>query len=139
MTPIITAGKALVAVLLFRLMFGGYIAGMDQYSFGDTTSALTVLFIYGLLGAFTVVFLLGSRIGLLGLIGFDCAFLVLQIAFMAVSLGQIADAGPHSPANNVEATIVMVSFSVLTLALALKTYKETKKQKAPKPLGVQTG
>ena len=129
MPQISIAGKALIAVLLFRLMFGGYIAGMDQYSFGDTTSALTVLFIYGLLGAFAVVFLLGSRIGLLGVIGLDCVFLVLQIAFMAVSLGQIADAGPHSPANNVEATIVMVSFSVLTLALALKTYRENKQLK----------
>lgn len=129
MPQISTAGKALVAVLLFRLLFGGYIAGMDQYSFGDTTSALTVLFIYGLLIAFAVVFLLGSKIGLLGLIGLDCVFLVLQIAFMAVSLGQIADAGPHSPASNVETTIVMMTFSVLTLALAVKTYRENKQPK----------
>ena len=129
MKQISVAGKALIAVLLFRLMFGGYIAGMDQYSFNDTTSALTVLFIYGLLGVFVVVFLLGSRAGLLGIIGLDTVFLVLQIAFMAISLGQIADAGPHSPNNNVEATILMITFSILTLALAVRTCKETKQPK----------
>ena len=126
MSQISTAGKALVTVLLFRLLFGGYIAGMDQYSFNDATSALTVLFIYGLLGVFAVVFLLGSRVGLLGIIGLDSVFLVLQVVFMVISLGQFTDAGPHSPASNVEATILMVTFSVLTLALAVKAYKEKK-------------
>ncbi len=129
MSQISTAGKALITVLLFRLLFGGYIAGMDQYSFYDTTSALTVLFIYGLLGVFAIVFLLGSRVGLLGIIGLDSVFLVLQVAFMMISLGQIADAGPHSPASNIEATILMVTFSILTLALAVKTYKKEKQLK----------
>ena len=120
MTKIGLAGKTLVAVLLFRLMFGGYIAGMDQYSFGDTTSALTVLFIYGLFGVFAVVYLLGSRIGVLGIIGLDSVFLVLQVAFMAMSLGQIADAGPHSPVNNAVATVVMVTIA-MTLIVVIVT------------------
>lgn len=57
-------GKFLITTLLFRLFFGGYLAGMDQYSFNDVESALTVLLIYGLVGAFTVLFLLGKRFGL---------------------------------------------------------------------------
>lgn len=75
------------------MLFGGYIAGIDQYSFGDTTSALTALFIYRLLGVFAVVFLVGIRVGLLGIIGLDSVFLVLQAAFMAVTLVKLPTQG----------------------------------------------
>ena len=43
-------GKALVVTLLFRLLFGGYVVGMDQYHFNDLESAWTVLVIYALIG-----------------------------------------------------------------------------------------
>ncbi len=107
--------------MVFRLLFGRYIAGMDPVQFRRKTSALTALFIHGLLGAFVAVFLLETRVGLFGIIGLDSVFLVLQVAFMALTLSQIADAGPHSPAINVEATILRVTFSILMLALAVKT------------------
>jgi hypothetical protein len=54
------SGKALVVTLLFRLLFGGYLVGMDQYRFNDIESALTVLLIYVLLGIFAALFLLGK-------------------------------------------------------------------------------
>ena len=57
------SGKALVVTLLFRLLFGGYLIGMDQYRFNDVESALTVLLIYGLIGLFATLFILGSRYG----------------------------------------------------------------------------
>jgi hypothetical protein len=53
-------GRVLVATLLFRLLFGGYLIGLDQFHFNDVESALTVLLIYGLVGIFAVLFLLGK-------------------------------------------------------------------------------
>jgi hypothetical protein len=119
-------GKMLMVTLIFRLFFGGYLAGMDQYRFNDFESALTVLLIYGLLGIFAVLFLLGKRFGLLGLIGLDAVFIFLQAAFIAISLSHLADAGLHDPSNNLEATILTVMFSLITLILAIRTYRENK-------------
>ena len=62
-------GKALVVLLLFRLLFAGYLIGLDQFHFNDIESALTVLLIYGLIGIFAALFLLGKRYGLTGIIG----------------------------------------------------------------------
>jgi hypothetical protein len=118
------SGKALVTILLFRLLFGGYLAGMDQYSFADIESALTVLLIYGILGVFAVLFLFGKRYGLVGLIGLDVIFIVLQAIFTLATLGQIADAGLHDPLANWWGTILMFLFSVLTLTFAVKTYRQ---------------
>ena len=70
------SGKALIVTLLFRLLFGGYLMGMDQYRFNDVDSALTVLVIYGLIGAFAAVFLLGKRFGLAGIIVLEAVFVV---------------------------------------------------------------
>lgn len=118
--------KALVVTLLFRFLFGGYLAGMDQYSFNDVESALTVLLIYSLLAIFAVLFLLGKRFGVLGIIGLDAVFIVLQVGFIAASLANLADAGLHDPISNLWATISMVLFSVLTLILAVRLYHENK-------------
>jgi hypothetical protein len=118
------SGKALVTILLFRLLFGGYLAGMDQYSFADIESALTVLLIYGILGVFAVLFLFGKRYGLVGLIGLDVIFIVLQAIFTLATLGQIADAGLHDPLANWWGTTLMFLFSVLTLTFAVKTYRQ---------------
>ena len=57
-------GKVLLAILLFRMLFGGYVVAMDQYSFNDLESAVTVVVIYALIATFAVLFLFGQRIGL---------------------------------------------------------------------------
>ena len=119
------SGKALVVTLLFRLLFGGYIAGMDQYQFNDVESALTVLLIYGLLGIFAALFLLGKRYGLKGIIGLEIIFLIMQSIFFIATIGQIADAGLHNPLGNWWATLLMYIFSLLTLIFAVRIYRET--------------
>lgn len=121
-------GKALVITLLFRLLFGGYIIGMDQYNFNDTESALTVLAIFVLLGVFATLFLLGKRIGLIGVIGLEAVFFVLNSIFLVLTLGQITDAGMHDPVNNWWATVLRYVFSILTLVFAVMAYRETRRK-----------
>jgi hypothetical protein len=117
--------KALVVTLFFRLFFGGYLIGLDQYLFNDVESALTVLLIYGLIAIFAALFLLGKRYGVIGVIGLDVIFIILQSMFIIVTLSQIADAGLHDPLANWWATLLMYLFSLLTLIFAIKIYKET--------------
>jgi hypothetical protein len=119
------SSKALVVTLFFRMLFGGYLMGMDQYSFNDVGSALTVLVIYGLIGVFATLFLLGKRFGLIAIIGVDAVFIVLQSVFTIASLSQITDPGLHNPIANWWATLLMFMFSILTIALAIKTKKDT--------------
>jgi hypothetical protein len=120
------SGKALIITLLFRLLFGGYLMGMDQYNFNDVNSAVTVLVIYGLIGIFATLFLIGKRIGLIGIIGLDVVFIVLQLIFIIAALSQIANPGLHDPVANWWGTLLMFMFSILTLAFAFKTYREIK-------------
>jgi hypothetical protein len=124
------SSKALVATLLFRMLFGGYLMGMDQYSFNDVGSALTVLVIYGLIGVFATLFLLGKRFGLIAIIALDAVFIVLQSVFTIASLCQITDPGLHNPIANWWATLLMFMFSILTIVLAIKTKSDTKPQHA---------
>ena len=119
------SSKALVVTLFFRMLFGGYLMGMDQYSFNDVGSALTVLVIYGLIGVFATLFLLGKRFGLTAIIALDAVFIVLQSVFTIASLSQITDPGLHNPIANWWATLLMFMFSILTIALAIKTKKNT--------------
>ena len=119
------SSKALVVTLFFRMLFGGYLMGMDQYSFNDVGSALTVLVIYGLIGVFATLFLLGKRFGLIAIIALDAVFIVLQSVFTIASLSQITDPGLHNPIANWWATLLMFMFSILTIALAIKTKKDT--------------
>ena len=118
-------GKALVVTLLFRLLFGGYVVGMDQYLFNDVESALTVLLIYGLIGIFVTLFLLGKRVGLKGVIVLEAIFIVMQSIFTIAALGQVADAGLHDPLANWWATLLMYLFSLLTLTFSIRAYRET--------------
>ena len=118
------SGKALVVTLLFRLLFGGYLVGMDQYRFNDIESALTVLLIYVLLGIFAALFLLGKRYGLIGVIGLEVIFIILNSIFIIVTLGQIADAGLHDPLANWWATLLRYLFSLLTLIFSIRVYRE---------------
>jgi hypothetical protein len=120
------SGKALVLTLLFRLLFGGYLAGMDQYSFSDIGSALTVLVIYGLIGVFATLFLLGKRYGLKFIIGIDVIFIILQSVFTIVALNQIVDPGLHDPLVNWWATLLMFLFSLLTIIFSIRAFRETK-------------
>jgi hypothetical protein len=124
------SGKALVVTLLFRLLFGGYLIGMDQYRFDDVDSASTVLLIYGLIGIFATLFLLGKRYGLLGIIGLDVIFIISQSVFTIAASSKIVDAGLHDPLTNWWATLLMFLFSILTLIFAFKIYRETG-QKTP--------
>ena len=119
-------GKSLVITLLFRLLFGGYVVAMDQYLFNDLESALTVVVIYGMLAAFAALFMLGKRVGLLGMIGLEAVFVVLNSVFLILALSQIADAGLHDPLDNWWATLLRYLFSILTLVLAVRVYRETK-------------
>ena len=121
-------GKALVVTLFFRLLFGGYLIGLDQYHFNDVESALTVLLIYGLIAIFAALFLSGIRRGLIGIIGLDIIFIILQSIFITATLGQIADAGLHDPLANWWATLLMYVFSLLTLIFAIRAYRKTRKQ-----------
>jgi hypothetical protein len=117
-------GKVLVVTLLFRLLFGGYLIGMDQYRFDDAESALTVLLIYVLLGIFVTLFLLGKRYGLVGIIGLEAIFITLNSVFIIVSLGQTAYAGMHDSVANSWATLLRYLFSILTLIFSIKAYRE---------------
>ena len=117
--------KALVVTIFFRLLFGGYLIGLDQYRFNDVESALTVLLIYGLIAIFAALFLLGIKRGLIGIIGLDIIFIILQSIFIIVTLGQIADAGLHDPLVNWWATLLMYLFSLLTLIFSIRAYRET--------------
>jgi len=119
------SGKALVVTMLFRLLFGGYLVGMDQYRFNDIESALAVLLIYVLLGIFAALFLLGKRYGLIGVMGLEVIFIILQSIFIIVTLGQIADVGLHDPLANWWATLLMYLFSLLTLIFSIRVYRET--------------
>jgi len=122
------SGKALIITLLFRLLFGGYLIGMDQYSFNDVGSALTVLVIYSLIGVFATLFLVGKRVGLIFILGLDAVFIVLQLVFTILSISQIKDPGLHDPVTNWWGMLLMFMFSILTLVFAFKTYKEIKPQ-----------
>ena len=119
-------GKALIVTLLFRLLFGGYLMGMDQYGFNDVNSAVTVLAIYGLIGIFATLFLIGKRIGLIGIVGLDVVFIVLQLIFTIATLNQFTDPGLHDPVANWWGTLLMFMFSILTLVFAFKTYTKIK-------------
>lgn len=117
--------KSLIILLFFRLLFGGYIVGMDQYRLNDFDSAITVLMIYLLMGIFSSLYLSGRRFGLKALIGLEAVFLCLNIVFTAISLSQPADVSLHSPMNNLSQTILRYTFSFLTLLFAIRTYRET--------------
>lgn len=119
------SGKALVLTLFFRLLFGGYLIGMDQYRFNDVESALTVLLIYSLIGFFATLFISGTNYGLLGLIGLDAIFIILQSVFTILTLCRIVDPGLHDPLVNWWATFLMVLFSLLTIIFSLRASRET--------------
>ena len=98
---------------------------MDQYRFNDVESALTVLLTYGLFGIFAALFLLGKRYGLIGVMGLEVIFIIVQSIFLIVTVGQIVDAGLHDPLVNWWVTLLMYLFSLLTLIFSIRVYRET--------------
>ena len=133
MVVLTRSGKSLVVTLLFRLLFGGYLIGMDQYRFSAVESALTVLLIYGLIGLFATLFISGTRYGLLGLIGLDAIFIVSQSVFTILTLSRVVDPGLHDPLVNWWATLLMCLFSLLTIIFSIKAYRETNLSRAHIP------
>jgi hypothetical protein len=117
------SGKALVATLLFRVLFGGYLIGTDLYSYHDAGSALTVLLIYGLIGIFAALFIAGKRYGLMGIIGMDVMVIISQSVFTFITLSQVVNGGLHDPIANWWTALLMCLFSLLTLIFAIKTYR----------------
>jgi hypothetical protein len=76
------------------------------------------------MGVFASLYLMGKRVGLKDLIGLEVVFLTLNTVFTVMSLGQIADAGLHRPITNWWQTSLRYSFSLLTLALSIRYYRE---------------
>ena len=122
------SGKALVVTLLFRLLFGGYLVGKDQYYFNDIESALTVLLINVLLGISAALFLLGNsardkRYGLIGLVGLSAFIIISQSIFLIMALGQ--NINYHDPLDNWWAILLHYLFSLLTIIFSIRDYRET--------------
>lgn len=123
MVELTSSGKALAVTMLFNLLFGGYLAGKDQYDYNDTGSALTVLLIYILLGIFTAMFLFGKRMGLTGILGLSTMLILSHTIFMIISFG-LVDAGVHDPLANWWATLLRYPFFLLTLFFSIRIYRE---------------
>jgi hypothetical protein len=121
-------GKVVVVTSLFRMIFGGYLIGNDLYRFNDANSALQVLLIYGVIGLFATLFIVGKRYGrygLLGLIGMDILFIGAQIVFTFLSVSKLVDPGLHDPVTNWWSLLLMFSFALVTLIFSLRAYRET--------------
>ena len=119
-----TAGRALMVVIGVRLVFGVYLALNDHFSYRDTTSAVTVLAIYVLLGGFTVMFLYGKRSGLWLLLGLSAVLIVAHTAFAVMDLTGATDAGLHGVANNPWPTVLRYVFFLATFGFGVKVLCE---------------
>ena len=116
--------KYLTIILFFRFLFAGYIAGMDQYLFNDPDSARTVLLIHVLMVALFSLYLLGRRNGIKALMYVEAFYLFLNLAYSALSIGQVFDPGLHDPLGDVWLTVMQVLFSALALYYTIKIYRE---------------
>jgi cytochrome bd-type quinol oxidase subunit 2 len=116
----------LVVIQLFRLLFGGYLIGLDQFHYNDPESAISVFLIYAVVGILTALFLIGKRkIGLLGLMALSIMLLIMESAYVIVYVSQTTpDPSWHSPFAIWWATVSNFLFPLLTLIYAFKVYKE---------------
>ncbi len=121
-----TSGIALVVIQLFRLLFGGYLSGLDQFHYSDLESAITVFAIYSIIGILTTLYLLGKKkISLLGLIAISIFLLVMETIYVGVYISTLTpDPSWHSPFAIWWATVANFLFPVLTLIFAIKIYRE---------------
>ena len=120
------SGIALVVTQLFRLLFGGYLIGFDLYYYNDLESALSVFLIYAIVGILTTLFLMGKKkSGLVGLIALSVILIIMQSIYIIVYFSQpIPDPSWHNPIANWWATVSNYAFPLLTLAFAIKVYRE---------------
>ena len=123
-----TNGKTLIIIVFFRLLFGGYLIGTDQFRYDDTSSALTVFAIYALLGFFAALFLFGKRIGLTGILVLSTILIIFHTVFIFVALAQ-TDVGAHNPSENILSTVLRYPFYLLTLYFCVRIYRENKHKK----------
>jgi len=117
-----SSGIALVVTQLFRLLFGGYLIGLDMYHYNDLESAVSVLLIYVIIGIFTTLFLLGKKkSGLFGLIALSVILIIMQSIYIIVYISQTTpDPSWHDPIANWWATVLYYMFSLLTIIFAIK-------------------
>jgi hypothetical protein len=126
-------GKVVVVTSLFRMIFGGYLIGNDLYRFNDANSALQVLLIYGVIGLLAALFVISKkrgRLAILGLIGWDALFIGAQVIFTFLSVSKLTDPGLHDPVTNWWSLLLMLFFSLVTLAFSLRAYRETRPSNA---------
>jgi len=116
--------KYLTIILFFRFIFGGYIAGMDQYLFNDPDSARTVLMIHALMVILFSMYLFGRRIGIKALMYVEAFYLFLNLAYSALSIRQVFDPGLHDPLSDIWLTLMQIMFSGLALYYAIKVKRE---------------
>ncbi|MFX1482166.1 MAG: hypothetical protein ACFFCP_03150 [Promethearchaeota archaeon] len=121
-----TSAIVLVVIQLFRLLFGGYLIGLDQFHYNDPESAISVFLIYAVVGILTALFLKGRRkIGLFGLIALSVILLIMESVYVVVYVSQATpDPSWHSPFAIWWATVSNFLFPLLTLAFAFKVYRE---------------
>lgn len=121
-----TSAIVLVAIQLFRLLFGGYLIGFDLYFYDDPESAITVFLIYFIIGVFTVFLLIGKKkAGLIGLIALSGILLIMQFVYLIVFYSQTTiDPSLHDPGKNLIATIANLLFPIFTLGIAIKVLRE---------------
>jgi hypothetical protein len=117
---------ALVATQFFRLLFGGYLAGLDQFYYNDLESAWTVFGIYALVAILTTLFLIGKRKpGLLGLIALSIILLIMESLYIIIYVSTpTPDPSWHDPFASWWSLVSNYAFPILTLLLAVKVYKE---------------
>ena len=116
-------GIALVLTMLLRLVFGGYLVSQDYFAYDDVGSALTVLGIYLLLGICTVLFMLGKRLGLAGILWLSIILIAFHTAFVIVSMVD-GEAGLHDPMTNLWATVLRYPLFFVTLIFSIRAYRE---------------
>ncbi|MHA1928607.1 MAG: hypothetical protein ACTSV2_08540 [Candidatus Thorarchaeota archaeon] len=99
---------------------------MDQFYYNDLESAISVFLIYTIVGILTVLFLLGKRSSLLGLIALSIILLVMQTIYIIVYFSvPVPDPSWHNPIASWWALVSNTLFPLLTLAFATKVYRET--------------
>ena len=118
---------ALVVTQLFRLLFGGYLIGLDQFHYNDLESSWTVFIIYVIIGLLTTSFLLGrKKPSLIGLIALSVILIIMQSLYIVMYISQTTpDPTWHSPFAAWWVTVSNFLFPLLTLVLAIKVYRGT--------------
>jgi hypothetical protein len=120
------SGIALVVTQLFRLLFGGYLVGLDQFHYNDLESAWTVFGIYALIGVLTTLFLIGKKKpGLLGLIALSIILVIMETVYIIIYVSApTSDPSWHDPFVSWWALVSNYAFPLLTLLLAYRVYRE---------------